>query len=305
MKISDLLTIKNRIKTLSDLKKIEMLTNFSMNTLVDNDVPEIFGNDMRDITIEVMVETAKTFGTFAKRINGLYDKIDNAILTLENELLPLEIPTTYEKMKQLHSANMSSDSKTVLEGRISKYSTWLYPALEIGPRNPVITSKLVASDPLYLVETEFKEVIAEAIKQYTPEYQARLRTYFIDKLDFSVLPQNQFGFVICLNLFNFLPATSIFKYIEAVYPLLLEGGTFLFSFNNGETPDGASRSEEGRQSYVRKSELISLVNAIGYEVTDSFSFNGWDGLTWLEVKKPGTLNTIKGHQALGAIKDIE
>jgi SAM-dependent methyltransferase len=93
------------------------------------------------------------------------------------------------------------------------------------------------------------------------------------------------------------------QYLKQIFNVLRPGGIFMFSYNNGDTPQGAGMAENFAQSYMPKSMLTVLCESLGYEIADSSSYN--TNIHWLEVRKPGELETIKAHQVLGEIKRVE
>jgi hypothetical protein len=120
------------------------------------------------------------------------------------------------------------------------------------------------------------------------------------------LPHNQFGFIFCWNHFNYLPMPEIQKYLTDITTLLRPGGTCMFSFNDCETFHGAKHVEFGGVFYTTKTMIVKAVTDLGLEVTESFSFEtAWHNMSWIEVKKPGELTTIKAHQTLGLVMDVK
>ena len=77
----------------------------------------------------------------------------------------------------------------------------------------------------------------------------------------------------------------------------------MFSYNDGDTPIGAGMAENFAQSYMPKSLLVPLCESMGYEV--SFESNTGTNITWIEIKKPGELHTVKAHQVMGEIVPIQ
>jgi SAM-dependent methyltransferase len=192
-----------------------------------------------------------------------------------------------------------------LLGKIRRHTDWHYPGLEIGPRDGQYTKYLVGCDPLYLVDVH-EEYLVSSIQQFPPEYQARVRPYCIgfqkNERGLSDLPQNEFGFVFSWNFFNYVPFDEIKPYIADVAKVLRPGGTFLFGYNDGDMYNGARHVEWGSMVYTPKSLLIPLIESFGLEIVDSVGEDyNWHNVSWLEVRKPGVLTTIKAHQTLGAI----
>ena len=81
------------------------------------------------------------------------------------------------------------------------------------------------------------------------------------------------------------------------------GGVFLFSYNDGDTPSGAGMAENFAQTYIPKSLLIPTCESLGFEIFKDAHYA--PNISWIEVKKPGILHTIKAHQVLGEIKRRE
>lgn len=203
---------------------------------------------------------------------------------------------------------LTEEIESTLIGRIQLYANWHYPGMHLGPRDGELTPHMVACDPLYLVDVHH-EFLANAANQFNDQYKSRLRTYCIGNMHnekgFVDLPQNQFGFILGWDMFNYLPFDEIRKYLIDAFNVLRPGGTFLFSYNNGDTVNGAKNAEWGGMSFVPKRMLVPLCESMGYKVVESFTFeSGIQDISWLEIKKPGELSTCKAHQVLGMVKDI-
>lgn len=201
---------------------------------------------------------------------------------------------------------MRPETKEIVLGRIKQYSDWHYPGLEIGPGDGIWTEHLVGFDPLYIVD-QYQEFIDSTKKKFPIEYRNRLRGYTVgvtedDDTDISFLPDNQFGFIFSWNLFNYFPLEHIRKYLTHCFRVLRPGGTMMFSYNNGERASCAQFVEEGYMSYMPKSLLVSLVTTLGFN--NIRTFDEEDYISWIEIQKPGTLETNKAHQVLGEIKIV-
>jgi SAM-dependent methyltransferase len=201
---------------------------------------------------------------------------------------------------------ISEEAKQKVISRIQVYSDWHYPGLEIGPGDGQWTSHLVANDPLYIVDIE-KEFLDATAFTFSPEYRLRLRAYLIDwtksETDLSMLPQNQFGFVFSWNVFNYFPLDMIKQYLLHIWEVLRPGGVCMFSYNDGENPFSILRVEDGSMSYMPKSMLISLCKSLNFEIIELHDED--EAISWIEIKKPGTLHTIKAHQTLGKIEPLK
>jgi SAM-dependent methyltransferase len=147
-----------------------------------------------------------------------------------------------------------------VESRINIYTNWKYPALEIGCRDGEWTKLLVAADPLYVTD-QHQDFLDTAIRDYTPEYQRRIRPYLIKDSDYGILPQHQFNFVFSWNHFNYKSLDTLKKTLKQVYNLLKPGGVFMFSYNNGDLPAAAAYAENYFMSYIPQKHVSSCMSA--------------------------------------------
>jgi SAM-dependent methyltransferase len=204
-----------------------------------------------------------------------------------------------DNIRGIRNMVIYDDAKDVVLRRIRQYSSWQYPALEIGCRDGEWTRHLVASDPLYVMD-KYQEFLDSTNSQFTPEYQGRLRKYKLNNYDFSELPEKQFNFIFSWNYFNYISLDTLTEVIKKMPQLLRPGGVFMFSYNDGDDPAGVGMAENFGQTYVPKSILIPTCKSVGLEIVGEFHMN--PNINWLEVKMPGTLSTIKAHQVLGKIQ---
>jgi SAM-dependent methyltransferase len=161
---------------------------------------------------------------------------------------------------------------------------------------------LVALDPLYLVDTH-SDLFAPVTSLFTPEYQQRLRYYVIEEYTsdriFWNLPQEQFGVVCAFNYFNFKPWEVIKQYLDEVFVLLRPGGSFLFSFNDCDNWRAVGLAEHYYCCYTPGRLLRKHVLDLGYKIINDHQTQ--TGPSWIEIRKPGELDSIRGGQALAGI----
>ena len=81
---------------------------------------------------------------------------------------------------------------------------------------------------------------------------------------------------------------------------LRPGGVILFTYNNADLSASAGMCESYFMTYVPKSMLLPLAESLGYILEKDYDF--LPSTSWIELKKPGLLNTVKAHQSLGEIK---
>ena len=199
---------------------------------------------------------------------------------------------------------VSTELESIIVSKITEYSNWHYPALQISPRNKKWIDPMVAADPLYLTHCNI-DLVKEIIKSYPDLYQNRLRLYEIMDRDFSKLPQAQFSFVLCWDYFNYLSSIFVEKYIKNVYHLLRPGGHFMFSYTNCDLAGSALRAESLACAYASSKWLKKLCIEIGYEISDLKDFDTDDAfnthVSLAILKKPGNLATLKAAQAMAQI----
>jgi SAM-dependent methyltransferase len=193
---------------------------------------------------------------------------------------------------------MNEETATAVASAIGRYVSWEYPGLEIGPGDGLWTKHLVGCDPLYLVDTN-KEFLTSSLEQFHEDYRRRVRTYTTEGTDLSMLPQNQFGFVLAWNVFNYLTADLLDLYLSEIIKVLRPGGYCVFSYNNAERTHSAALVQTGYMSYMPKAYLLKLLNKYGFEVIVTSDLE--EHISWVEIKKPGELHTVKSHQAMAKI----
>lgn len=203
-----------------------------------------------------------------------------------------------------HELMVSDELQSWINSSITQYSDWHYPALQINPRHKKWIDSMVANDPLYLTHHSLT-TIKDMIQAYPSLYQNRLRLYKIVNRNFSKLPQEQFGFVLCWDNFNHLSLDKIEKYIREVWKLLRPGGFFTFSYNNCDLEETVYKVECRGGSYASTRRLTKLFDEIGYEIVElrdiktEDAFNAY--ISWATIKKPGNRSTVKASQALAQI----
>jgi SAM-dependent methyltransferase len=208
---------------------------------------------------------------------------------------------TVDSVRNNRRIYLNSDVELLVSQRVGLYTDWRYPGLEIGCRDGEWTKQLVAADPLYIVDRH-EEFLDSTAEKFTPEYQRRLRKYQLVNHNLKILPQKQFGFVFSWGYFNYISMPTMRNYLGQVFSLLRPGGVFMFSYNDGDTPAGAGMAENFAQSYMPGSLLLPMVKSVGYELVAVQ--NPTANISWIEIKRPGVMKTVKAHQVMGEIRRI-
>lgn len=307
MRLSELVKFKNNLSKTVDVKGlIPQLDNIITELLsmhnydLDHEFKDLItkmATQFKDVKSKLTTPVAE----MSQAIHRVDEKIEEHAHRLFSYSYNDSLRLDPEGERVCRVMNFSDEAHNTIVSRIRIYADWHYPGLEIGPGDGVWTEELVGLDPLYLADIN-QEYLDNTLSKFNPTYQRRLRPYLIDNSNpnLKMLPQNQFGFVFSFNVFEYLPLESFKLYLREVFDLLRPGGTFMVSYNNCERWHGAYRAETHTASFMTKTLLLSLANLIGYETVATFDLDNF--ISWVEIKKPGELKTVKGHQAMGEIK---
>lgn len=238
------------------------------------------------------------------KINGDITNESTKFLT-ENYSLELRVEAeAVGNIRRVRVLELSDEITNEIISRIQLHTSWRYPALEIGCRDGEWTKHMVAADPLYITD-HYRDFLESAVKDFTEEYQLRVRSYLTRDTDMSMLPQGQMAFVLCWNFLNYRSLDTVKEYLKSVKELLRPGGVFMFSYNNGDMYECAGYAEGHWMSYIPKTLLVPMCESLGFDVIHTRESRG-EGTTisWIELKKHGELDTVKAHQVLGEIKRI-
>ena len=206
--------------------------------------------------------------------------------------------TTVEVERESREMFLHAETKNTILSVIGKYADWQYPGLEIGPGDGQWTDSLVACEPLYLVDIH-REFLDSTVSKFNEKYRNKIRTYVTKETELRLLPKEQFGFVFSWNVFNFLTLDLIEQYLTEVYQILRPGGVFMFSYNNVDRPAAAALVEIGFMSYVPRRLLLEKIKEHGYEIIQTADLD--ETVSWVEIRKPGTLKTIKAQPIVGYV----
>lgn len=244
----------------------------------------------------------------------------------------------YDSIKDYYVPESIKES---IKNVIKQYCDWHHPGLNIYPRSYEWVDCTVMCDPLYLTANctlgthpiipgkpfwpdrylpgtnlSWKkeadewapftyESMMNIVGQYPEVYQRRLRLYPAKNLDFSLLPKSAFGFILSWGFANYVPKDIVKQLLEETFKLLKPGGVFMMSYNNCDLPTIAKTAEEGNLSYAHARLIRELSVEIGFDIiqfndieTDDSYFTH---VSWVELRKPGVLKTVKALQALGEI----
>jgi hypothetical protein len=198
--------------------------------------------------------------------------------------------------------SVDHESNTQLQARIFLYTDWRLPGMIIRPGRESFVEDMVPLDPLYLVD-HHQELLDPAILKFTVEYQRRLRPYIVkeyhENLILEKLPNNQFGFVLAFNYFNYKPIEIIKRYLTEVMTKLRPGGVFIMTYSDCDFAHAVALAEKNFMCYTPGSEIKRYAESIGYEILNQHKGQG--DLCWFELKRPGEITSLRGGQTLAKI----
>ena len=217
-----------------------------------------------------------------------------------------------DRRLKIRESNLLHNDKTkqVLFDTIDTYISSQYAALQISPGYGDVTEHILAGTPLYIVDDDEAVLTHFQGEFFNETMRRRTNFYVVDDNDadpLSALPQAQIGFCVIVDYFNFKTVEIIEKYLSSVYKVLRPGGHVVFTFNNCDYPKAIDKVDEMYYCYTTESEMQDVCKKLGYEIIKLVA-RDYDelenGISWLEIKKPGELSTIRAGQGLAQIMDL-
>jgi hypothetical protein len=208
---------------------------------------------------------------------------------------------TPEYILKRHSP-MSTESRIALQTRLLNYTDWQHAGMIIRPALETFVYDMVSFDPLYIIDEKY-ELLEPLILKFPAQYQRRLRPYVIDERKndsmMGKIPDSQFGMCLVYNLFNFRPLEVLKRYLVEIYQKLKPGGVLIMTFNDCDREKAVMLVESSFACYTPGYLVEDLVRSLNYEIL--YSWNDGGPSTWLELRKPGTLTTLKGGQSFAKV----
>jgi len=197
---------------------------------------------------------------------------------------------------------LSEAAEEFISARIQLHGLWQHAGMIIRPGHEDWIDMLVGCDPLYLVDTSLA-LVEPAVLRFNDQYKRRLRTYVShEELGANVLrelPDSQFAYCLAYNFFNFKPEHVIFLYLDDVFKKLKPGGEFAFTFNDGDRAGAVRLAEQNYSFYTPGNKIYAHAKKLGFVVHQTYDIN--QACTWVELHKPGTLESLRGGQSLAEV----
>lgn len=309
MKLSELVNYRCELEQMStqSLSRDVDINLEKITHLVDNQSIQIENFDKQLQNRKQNIKHA--FNEFETELNSLKLELKQLIETAEKpwfvesyRLYEQEMINETTEYILDRRANISDDTEKFYKTRIVRYNDWKHSAMIIRPGQETYIDELVGCDPLYLVD-ESHDLLLPALHRFNEQYQNRLRTYTINERNSETilekLPNNQFGLVFVYNFFNFRPFEVLKKYLLEIYTKLRPGGVLAITFNDCDRAKGVMLVEQHFCCYTPGYLVCELAQSLGYEIIFSWHDNGPS--TWLELRRPGEFQSLRGGQSLAKI----
>ena len=301
-KLSELVNFKNQL----DLMSTDALRDTNNQEL--DKITHLFSlENYNNLLDQRKLDIQKSFDAFELEL----EKLKNIV---KQEISVLEKPE-FQKSYILYEGEFRNSAEYILnlrkhtipnpelfQARLSRYIDWQHSAMIIRPGIENFIDSMVALDPLYLVDLSH-DYLAPALSKFNSQYQNRLRTYVVNEdLDQEILgqiPNDQFALCFAYNYFNFRPFEILKKYLDEIYQKLTPGGVFIMTFNDCDRASAVQLVENFYCCYTPGYLVRDLAVSMGYEI--EYSWNDPGPTTWLELKKPGRITSLKGGQTLAKV----
>lgn len=308
--------------------KLSQLVRY-LNHLEQNSLPAAldFAVAQAESLMSDIVNHASAFETFNNELQEDFSKIKNSVEQFTANVgsikqylhtaIKEQEPQIYNQSQRLYEDEMiyetsqyilsrrlmgSTEQIQALHNKFKLYTDWRVPGLIIRPGLENFIEDLVPLDPLYLVDQNL-DLLQPAVEKFDPQYQRRLRQYAIDDRESTqilhCLPGGQFGFVFVNMFFNFKPLPLIHRYLDELYAKLRPGGTLIFTYNDCDLWQGVDLAERNFMCYTPGSKIRAHAESLGF-VVESNTVEPANA-AWLELRKPGDIQSLRGGQALAKI----
>ena len=305
MKLSELIEFKNQLDSVSIVEEVRTTANQQIDKIayLINQHSSVYPTDFAVLQNELF-----------QHYNKLQQSLDNIKAQVKKDI---EVAEKYwfQESYELYNGELSSTADTILnlrsnnstdiavyQSRLRVHANWRHPAMIIRPGKEPFIQDMTMFDPLYLVDLNH-DFLLPALTRFNESYQGKLRTYSIkEELDYPILqqlPDTQFGLVLAYNYFNFRPFEILKKYFSEVFNKLKPGGLFIFTFNDCDRASAVKLVENYYCCYTPGYLVKELAQSMGFEI--EYSYNDHGPVTWLELKKPGILSSIKGGQTFSKL----
>ena len=315
MKLSQIVAFKNYL---------EKITPLDTAGLIYEKLGDVLQHvQTRDVQFSNLTDTlGNNYQSIIKSINKFENSLEMIKIELDNEITRIE-PSYYAESFRLYSQEMIYDTpeyilnrrfdideeaKEFVVSRLLSHGNWKHAGMILRPARDEWINYLVGCDPLYLVD-QHPELMEPAVLRFNDQYQRRLRTYTVNETAdtpiLSQLPDHQFAFCLAYNFFNYKPFEVIQIYLKELYNKLKPGGLLAMTFNDCDREGGVKLAERSFMTYTPGRAIFRYARELGFEIQTSRLIDS--ATTWVELRRTGTLTSLRGGQSLAKIlyKGIE
>ena len=261
-------------------------------------------NNLEDMALDL--------NTFKEEINKEVKHLEAPYYEKSKEIYKnYTLMSPMDKLSRLKNKDLlfHEDTTELLINTITIKISNQYACCQLAPGYGDVTKHLVHGTPLYIVE-EDKEGSVVNTDFFNQIMTNRIAWYEMNDADeeiLAVLPQEQIGCFVVIDYFNFKSEDIIEKYLKSIYNCLRPGGTVIFTFNNCDYPNAIDKVDEMYYCYTTGTQMKKICSSIGFEILRLTAI-GYDeldnGISWLEIKKPGKLGSIRAAQGLASIEKL-
>jgi SAM-dependent methyltransferase len=255
-------------------------------------------NECRDMLSADLVRYETILQDIRLRVQQEIDSLEHQYLTSSYKLYDEEMCYDSVELILNRRPKLTDEAEAYLTGRIRMKTDWKRAGLIIRPGLERWVEDLVALDPLYIVDTDHN-LLQPALDRFNPVYRRRVRPYAIKETDDLVLeklPNEQIGFCLVYNFFNYKPFEIVRNYLEEIYEKLTPGGVLAMTINDCDRTGGVQLAERNFMCYTPGGMVKNLARSMGYIVSTTYEIDG--ATTWIEFVKSGYRPSIKGGQAI-------
>ena len=308
MKLSELINFRNKLEKLStaSLQRTAGEELLAIMHVIESQNIKI--GDCIEQLNQNTAEVEKKFVAFEKNLNRLKAQVDDLIRASEKpwyqKSYEMYEDSIHEKPEDIIEKlpKISSDTESILYSRLMSYTDWRYPAMIIRPGAESFVERMVGYDPLYLLDTSY-DLLKPAIEKFPIQYQRRIRPYVIKEHGtqpfLGKVPDKQFGMCLVYGFFEYKPFEIIKKYLLEIYEKLQPGGTLIMTYNDCDRATAVALVEKRYACYTPGYLIQDLARSSGFE--QIFIWNDGGSSSWLELRKPGELKSLRGGQTLAKV----
>ena len=298
-KLSELISYKNQLNALS-LREAQVFTNAEIEkyTYLTN------SNELED--------NLKFINIAFDNFNTAVDKIKH---DLKLEIEEAERPWLQASYKLYENFRLYSNEdilnqrlyvhnnvKDLIRSRLTHYINWQHAAMFIRPGQEDFIKSILSAEPLYILDHNY-DLLAPTVNNFNEIYKNRVRQCTIDDTNdifLDKIPNGQIALCVAYMYFDYKPFEVLKQYFAEIYQKLKPGGALAFTFNDCDYDGAVKYVEMNYRCYTPGYLVKELAQSLGFEI--KYEWHEPDGaITWLELKKPGELTSLKGGQILAKI----